>query len=132
MTLPALQSKVLNDDDLTRHRAYIAVKAQALMGRYFQLPQDELVKREILLGWMDMLQDFTREEIDAACKQYLIDYPRTRPHEGLIAGLINAKRRQYLASLPKPDVAPSAPRKNPDPEFRKKFAAEVLGRFAKR
>ena len=35
-------------DDRAKHRAYIAVKAQALMSRFFQLPQDELVEREIL------------------------------------------------------------------------------------
>ena len=55
MNLPALQSRILNDDDLGKHRAFIAVKAQALMGRYFQLPQDEMVKRDILSGWMDIL-----------------------------------------------------------------------------
>lgn len=56
--LPVLQTTVLNDDQLSKHRAFIAIKAQALMGRYFQVPQDELVKRDILLGWMDMLQDY--------------------------------------------------------------------------
>ena len=132
MSLPALQSQIMSDNDLTVHRAYIAVKAQALMGRYFQLPQDDLIKREILLGWMDMLQDYPRDEIDAACKQYLIDYPRTRPHEGLIKGILDTKRRHRLAAMPKAPSEPPKPRKNPDPEFRKKFAQEVLGRFAKR
>jgi len=97
--LPALMTQTLNDDDLTKHRAYIAVKAQGLMGRYFQLPQDELVKRDILLGWMDMLQDYPRDEIDAACRQYLIDFPNTRPHEGKIRTLIIQERGRKLQRL---------------------------------
>ena len=130
MNLPAPQSRIMDDNQLTRHRAYIAVKAQALMSRYFQLPQDELVTREIMLGWMDMLQDYTRDEIDAACKQYLIDYPRTRPHEGLVRDLIQKARREYLAALPKAPEPEEPPRRHPDPEERKRIAEEILGKFA--
>ena len=129
MTLPALQSQVMNDDQLTKHRAYIAVKAQALMGRYFQLPQDEFVKRDILLGWMEMLQDFTRDEIDAACKQYLIDYPRTRPHEGLVRQIIMDNRKRIVAMNPAPRLPEPEQRKHPDAEYRRKVAEEVLGKF---
>ena len=129
MNLPALQSRILNDDDLGKHRAFIAVKAQALMGRYFQLPQDELVKRDILLGWMDMLQDFTKDEITKACSQYLIQYPSKRPHEGLVYALMQNMRKHQLAMQPRVQIeAPS--RKEPDAERRKNIAASLMKRFS--
>ena len=124
--LPALQSKVMNDGQLTKHRAYIAIKAQSLMGRYFQLPQDELVKREILLGWMDCLQDYTRDEIDTACRQYLIEYPRTRPHEGLIVHMLLKNRKRIVDAAPRVQIE-APPRKNPDAEARKRLSEELLG-----
>ena len=83
-----LYKDTLSDEELTKHRAWIAVKAQALMGRYFQLPQDELVKRDILLGWMDTLQNFTDKEISSACATFLKRHPRTRPHEGHIYNIV--------------------------------------------
>lgn len=124
--LPALQSKIMDDGQLTKHRGYIAIKAQALMGRYFQLPQDELVKRDILLGWMDCLQDYTRDEIDTACRQYLIEYPRTRPHEGLIVQMLLKNRKRIIDAAPKVQIE-APPRKNPDAEARKRLSEELLG-----
>lgn len=131
--LPALQSKVMDDEQLSKHRAFIAVKAQALMGRYFQLPQDELVKRDILLGWMDMLQDYTAEEITRACADYLVEYPNKRPHEGLVRQVLQNNRKRYLASQPKsvPQLE-APPRKHPDIEVRKRVAAEAMAGFAKK
>jgi hypothetical protein len=130
MNLPQLQSHIMNDDELTKHRAYIAIKAQALMSRFFQLPQDELVAREIICGWMDMLQDYTREEIDKAFKQYLIDSPRTRPHEGLIRKVIMDNRKMLVAMQPKKYIE-QKPRSHPDADVRKRIAEEALSTFGK-
>lgn len=124
--LPVLQTTVLNDDQLSKHRAFIAIKAQALMGRYFQVTQDELVKRDILLGWMDMLQDYTETEINNACKQYLIEYPSKRPHEGLVLQLIIKARKRVVALQPKKQI-PIISRKEPDAEKRKALSIELLG-----
>lgn len=124
--LPVLQTNVLNDDQLSKHRAFIAIKAQALMGRYFQVPQDELIKRDILLGWMDMLQDYTEQEITNACRQYLIEYPSKRPHEGLVLKLIIKSRKRVVALQPKKQI-PIISRKEPDAEKRKALSIELLG-----
>ncbi len=124
--LPVLQTTVLNDDQLSKHRAFIAIKAQALMGRYFQVPHDELVKRDILLGWMDMLQDYTETEINNACKQYLIKYPSKRPHEGLVLELIIKARKRVVALQPRKQI-PIIIRKEPDAEKRKALSIELLG-----
>lgn len=124
--LPALQSTVLSNDDLSKHRAFIAVKAQGLMGRYFQVPQDELVKRDILLGWMDMLQDYTGEEISVACRQYLIDHPKTRPHEGLVRQIIVGNRKRITDRQPKLQIEEHS-RKEPDYEKRRMISKELMG-----
>ena len=125
VNLPQMQTKIMDDNQLTTHRAFIAVKAQSLMGRYFQIPHDELVKRDILLGWMDMLQDYTQDEISTACKQYLIDCPNKRPHEGHIRHIIvNNRKRTNMIHRPM-QISPP-PRKNPNAEQRKKLAEELL------
>jgi len=131
MTNIVLYKDTLNENELTKHRAFIAVKAQALMGRYFQLPQDDLVKRDILLGWMDTLQNFTQDEISDACKSYLKEYPRTRPHEGLIYNLIirEKKKKTPLRRLP---VKNTVPDRNLTNEERRRISQEVLGKYAKK
>jgi hypothetical protein len=129
--LPALQSTVMDDDTLTKHRAFIAIKAQALMGRFFQMPQDELVKREILLGWMDMLQDFTADEITKACSQYLIEYPSKRPHEGLVRQIVINNRKKYIEAHPRTQIE-VAPRKSQDAEERKRISQEMMAKLGRK
>ncbi len=113
-------------DERAKHRAWIAVKAQALMSRYFQLPQDELVEREILKGWMDTLEPFGREEIETACSRYIIKYPSKRPHEGLLYNMIVQRRRDLQ---PAPVVFLEPPRPQQALEDRRKAAAEIMAKF---
>jgi hypothetical protein len=128
--LPARQTKVMTDDELSRHRAYIAVKAKALMSRYFQPPTDDLVERDILLGWMDMLQDYTRDEIDAACRTYLIEQPSRRPHEGLVLAIIQRERRRILDARKPMTVEPERPKMTAEElEKRRKAATEIMKGF---
>jgi len=127
----SLQSHSMDDDTLTKHRAFIAIKAQALMGRFFQLPQDDLVKRDILLGWMDMLQDFTAEEITKACSQYLIEYPSKRPHEGLVRQIVINNRKRYIEAQPRIQIE-AAPRKSQDAEERKRISQEMMAKLGKK
>ena len=127
----ALQSRVMDDDTLTKHRAFIAIKAQALMGRFFQLPQDELVKRDILLGWMDMLQDFTADEITKACADYLIEHPTKRPHEGLVRQMLVNNRKRYVAAHPVVQLD-APPRKSQDAEERKRISQEMMAKLGKK
>ena len=127
----ALQSTVMDDDILTKHRAFIAIKAQALMGRFFQMPQDELVKRDILLGWMDMLQDFTADEITKACSDYLIEHPTKRPHEGLVRQILVNNRKRYVAAHPRVQLDPP-PRKSQDAEERKRISQEMMATLGKK
>lgn len=128
--LPARQTKVMTDDELSRHRAYIAVKAKALMSRYFQPPTDDLVERDILLGWMDMLQDYTRDEIDAACREYLIEHPSRRPHEGLVLAIIHRERRRIVSTRKPMTVEPERPKMTAeDMDRRREFASSLMKEF---
>jgi len=99
-----------------------------LMGRYFQVPQDELVKRDILLGWMDMLQDYTEKEITNACRQYLIEYPSKRPHEGLVLDLIIKNRKRFVLLQHKKQI-PIMTRKEPDADKRKQISSRIMKQF---
>ena len=127
----SLQSHSMDNDTLTKHRAFIAIKAQALMGRYFQLPQDDLVKRDILLGWMDMLQDFTADEVNKACSQYLIEYPSRRPHEGLVRQIVMNNRKRYVQAQPRTQIeAPE--RKNPSQKERLELSKELMAKLGKK
>jgi hypothetical protein len=101
------------------------------MGRFFQMPQDELVKREILLGWMDMLQDFTADEITKACSQYLIEYPSKRPHEGLVRQIVINNRKRYIEAQPRTQIE-AAPRKSQDAEERKRISQEMMAKLGKK
>lgn len=140
MTNIVLYKDTLSNDDLTKHRAWIAVKAQALMGRYFQLPQDDLVKRDILLGWMDMLQNCTQDEITDACKIFLKQFPRTRPHEGHIYNIVIKERQknkpprcfeieEIEAGLHNDQEWCD---RNLSTEERRRIAKEVLGKWSKK
>lgn len=140
MTNIVLYKDTLSNDELTKHRAWIAVKAQALMGRYFQLPQDELVKRDILLGWMDSLQNCTQKEISNACATFLKIHPRTRPHEGHIYNIIIKERQtnKPTRSFEIQEIQAGLHNnkeyndRNLSTEQRRKIAQEVLGKWSKK
>ena len=131
MSKIVLYKDTLSDHELTKHRAWIAIKAQGLMGRYFQLPQDELVKRDILLGWMDTLQNFTQKEISDACGIFLKKHPRTRPHEGHIYNII-IKERQIKMPRPNYQTPVNDPERNLSTEKRRQIAQEVLKSWVKK
>jgi hypothetical protein len=54
-----------------------------------------------MLDWMDGLQDFQLDEVQAACNQAIIDRPNKCPNEGHIRNLIMRERGKIMASIPK-------------------------------
>ena len=61
----------------------------------------------LLLDWMDALQDFTLDEVKAACRQAVLDDPKHMPNEGQIVSLIMAGRKAKVAALPKWNELPA-------------------------
>jgi hypothetical protein len=113
----------LKSHDLDKHRAWIAVKSEAVLGGYWQTTPPAVVKAEMIAGWMDALQDYTKPEIIRAFSLHVSDNPNKRPNEGHIRQIILSNRAAEIAAEPK---APEPPRPAPaTPEQAAKILAEV-------
>lgn len=64
----------------------------------------------MVTDWMDALQDYPLDEVQAACRAHVLAKPRVMPNEGDIVVQIMDARRRHVASLPKP-IEPAAVRK---------------------
>lgn len=112
-----------------KHRAWIGVRIEALLDGYWSSRPSEAVKAEILADWMDALENFTPDEIRAACRQYIEGPDRSRkPKTGDLIEMLVAKRTEIRRSLPKPPEPPSPVLSVPQEE-RRKQAAEIMARF---
>tara|TARA_R110002153_G_scaffold88829_2_gene218102 strand:+ start:693 stop:1094 length:402 start_codon:yes stop_codon:yes gene_type:complete len=90
----------LNPTDLENHRVWIAIQSEALMARYFHIALDPAVKREIVRGWMDTLQDYSQKQISDAIKSHINNKPKIRPHEGIIRQTIIDARKDTIKPPP--------------------------------
>lgn len=105
MTQIVKYKDTISPSELEKHRVWIAVQSEALMARYFQVQVDPVVKKEIVRGWMDTLQDYSQDEIYDAIKSHIHNKPNLRPHEGMI--------RQTIIDNRKSKTSPSAPLPEP-------------------
>ena len=65
----------------------------------------------MLIDWMDALQDFPLDEVQAACKAAVLANPNKMPNEGHVrAEIMKARQKQLLANRAKPEFAPRAER----------------------
>lgn len=119
MTTPLLTSS-LPPQELDKHRAWIGVKVEAVLHGYWQSSPAPMVKAEIVKGWMDALQNYTKPEIIAAFSKHVADNPNKRPNEGHIRGLIISARSDAVAAIPKP------PEPEREPPATKEQAAAIL------
>lgn len=71
------------------------------MDGYWSARPSELVRHEIMLDWMAALENFTQDQIRAACRDYLAGPDRkTKPKVGDIVDILVPPVR--LRSLPNP------------------------------
>lgn len=76
-----------------KHRAWIGVRVEALLGNYWRDRPHEAVMQEMMGDWIDALEGFTREEIVAACRDYLNGEDRARkPRPGDIRDICQRAR----------------------------------------
>ena len=97
----------LKPQELDRHRAAIGVEVEASLnnGGYWIEPSSQLVKMKMLMKWMDALQNYSIDEIEAAFSQHVMKDPKRKPNEGIIYNIIIANRQRAVASQPKePDT----------------------------
>jgi hypothetical protein len=75
------------------------------------------------LDFMDALQDFPLDEVQAACKAAVLENPNRMPNEGHIRAQIMAARKRAVQHLPKQESAVSLP--EPTAEEKARVAAMV-------
>lgn len=113
-----------------KHRAFIAFRVEALLDGYWQSRPDEAVKDMILSDWMEALEDFAPEEIDAACKAYLRSEARARkPKTGDIVDLMVSARTARRKALERPAPPPPSPVLTVAQEDRRRQAAAIMASF---
>lgn len=96
----ALLSQSLAPQELDKHRAWIGVRIEVMLHGYWKDTPSGLVKDGIMRQWMNALHNFTQEEIDKACSEYVLSNPRRKPNEGHIRELIMQNKRGGKYALP--------------------------------
>lgn len=78
----------------------------------------------IMRDWMDVLQDYLLDEVQAACRAALLSNPNKMPNEGHVRAEIIKARAKVVASLPEP-VEPVPVLDRVDPETAAEIMAEA-------
>lgn len=65
------------------------------------------VHDRMITDWMDALQDYPLDEVQAACRACVKADPRHMPNEGAVLAQIMAARKAHVAALPKPRDEPT-------------------------
>lgn len=132
-TLPARSyAQSLGSQERFKHRAFVAFRVEALLDGYWNNRPEDAVRDMILSDWVDALEDFAPEEIDAACKAYLRGPDRARkPKTGDLVDWMVARRTEIRRSLPKPPEPPSPVLTVPQEE-RRRQAEAILKSFGYR
>lgn len=114
LTLPL--SKSLGSQDLTAHRAMVALELEVLakkLDRFgWERDRNSPAHDRLVIDWMDALQDFPLDEVRAACRAFIAKNPAKMPNEGHILAMMETARIAYLqekARLSPPSPEPPAP-----------------------
>jgi hypothetical protein len=114
-------ARSLSPQDLREHRAGIASEVRVVLSAYFQPHEAEEIRAAQLAWWCDELQDWTREQVVWALRQWNRLNPRARPTPGDIVVICKeARGKRIAAQLPKQE--PQEERKPVDRET----AAQIL------
>ena len=122
---------LLDSQDLIKHRAMIAFEQEALAIKYdrfgWERDKGTPVHDRLVKDWMEALQDYPLDEVQAACKAAVRDNPNKMPNEGHVRAQIMAARAKVVALHPKP--AEESPVAEKTPEERQRMADLVARSF---
>lgn len=130
--LPILHfGQSLQPPERFKHRAWIGVRVEALLDGYWTARPSDPVREQIMLDWIDVLDQFTRDEITRACRQWVSDNPRRKPNFGDIRQVILQERAEVRAKNRAPEPEPDSALTVSSEERRRQADAimvEVFGR----
>lgn len=124
-------TKSLSPPALDHHRAALGIELEVVSVKADRFGWDRMsndLRLRLRQDWMDALQDFTLDEVRAACREALGGNARDAVNEEKIKALIIADRARRLAAIPKP-LLPEPESKRPDAETRALLANELLAGF---
>lgn len=128
LTLPL--SKSLGSQDLTAHRAMVALELEVLakkLDRFgWERDRNSPAHDRLVIDWMDALQDFPLDEVRAACRAFIAKNPAKMPNEGHILAMIETARIAYLQE--KARLSPPLPEPPAPLPISKDAAREILDR----
>jgi len=118
-------SKHLGSMDLAKHRTVLCVHLEVLAKKFDRFGWDRdrgsMAHDLLLMDWMDALQDYPVEEVQAACRAAVHANPNKMPNEGHVKAQIISARAKVIAARPR-TIEPSMDRQPVD----KKTANEIL------
>lgn len=127
-----LYAQSLGQQERFKHRAWIGVRVEALLDGYWQTRPSDAVKDEILRDWIDALENFTPDEIRAACRSYMNGADRARkPKPGDIRAVVLSSRAAVVKAQPAPVKAlpaPTSAEMADEMKRRAAFAKEVMSK----
>lgn len=118
-------AKSLSPQDLREHRAKIASEVKVVLSAYFQPSEADDIRAAQLSWWCDELQDWTREQVVWALREWNRKNPRLRPTPGDITGILKRKRGEVEIAR----IKASEPAKRDEPtrdRVTAEQAAEIL------
>ena len=119
LTLPL--SKSLGSQELSKHRAMVAVELEVMAKKMDRFGWDRdrgtMAHDRLIVDWMEALQDYPLTEIQAACRSWVLNNSRKMPNEGDIVTLISkARASQVKAYKARQPVAPEPERERITPQ----------------
>ena len=123
LTLPLRQS--LGSQELARHRAMVALELEVIAKKFdrfgWDRDRDSAAQDRNITDWIDALQEYPLDEVQAACKAATLANPNRMPNEGHVIREIVKARQAWIARNP--------PKPEPEPDRRpvsKERAAQIM------
>ena len=111
-------SKSPDSPTSARHRAMIAVELEVLAKKLDRFGWDRdrgtMAHDRLITDWMDALENFSLEEVKAACVRWVRDNPSKMPNEGHIRELIGKARRATIVQIQPVEAEPERKRVSPE------------------
>lgn len=119
--------ELLDSKGLAKHRAMVHLELEVLAKKFDRFGWDRddgtAAQDRMILDWVDALQDYPLEEVQAACKAATLASPNRMPNEGHV---LNEIRKARLATMQRHRARqpeqPSQPKTRITPER----AAEIM------